>query len=210
MYQGRDDDPGDTPGTRAVEINFLQDTVTRNLNGAPDDTLNDEYDGVIDTFISRLQPNQAQGAATSLNLSATTSVDDENPADEFVLVSFTNILFAFTTLNTDDISDLTATLDLTVAPGSSLPGTSLFTANQLTNLNLNDSVTYNDFGFDGEPGPTADAEYENTDLEVSINFLEGTFQIDVSRRRFRPSSTASWAPSRDGFWSQRKRSAARF
>jgi hypothetical protein len=180
MYQGRDDDPGDTPGTRAVEINFLQDTVTRNLNGAPDDTLNDEYDGVIDTFISRLQPNQAQGAATSLNLSATTSVDDENPADEFVLVSFTNILFAFTTLNTDDISDLTATLDLTVAPGSSLPGTSLFTANQLTNLNLNDNVTYNDFGFDGEPGPTADAEYENTDLEVSINFLEGTFQIDVT------------------------------
>lgn len=180
IFQGRDDDPGDDPATQGVNIQIQEELVLRELNNNPDTSIDDDFRGTIDTYISRLDPSSSFGSSPELRVSATIAPDEQNPGDEFILIGFpaASILGLFTTLDTDNIEDLSATLELRLASGV-LPSSDAVSAHQLLQ-NFSENARYADFGNDGVPGPTADNEYTNEELEVSVNFLDGTLQIDVT------------------------------
>lgn len=177
IFQGRDDDTDDNPDTRLVRLEIQQELVRRLLNNNLDPNLDDNFQGVVDTFVDRLQAAATNGDATDLRVSSAVVPDEMNPADRFILIAYNGLLSLFTTLNTDDIGDLEATLELSVV--GQLPPTTAISAHQLR-LNINNSVSYNTFGGDGMPGPTEDSEYETEELGITVNFLEGSIRIDVT------------------------------
>jgi hypothetical protein len=180
IFQGRDDDPGDNGAVQSVNIALQAELASRLLNDNLDSGFDDDFRGVVDTYISRLQPNSSFGNSETLSLSSAVVPDDTTPGDEFILISYdaTDILDVFTTVDNNNINELTVTLELSSATGT-LPLPDAFTARQLR-FDFNDQTNYNDFGNDGTPGPTEDAEYESDDLDVNVNFLNGTIRIDVT------------------------------
>jgi hypothetical protein len=180
MYQGRDDDPGDSPGSQEVSIRVEEDNVTREINNTPDSSLSDEFNSTIDTYISRTAPQSSFGSSNVLRISATQPVSDANPGDEFTLIGYSgaSLLNLLTTRDPEAIQNLNVILELHLASGI-LPQPAQIEAHPLLQ-GFNNDVTYADFGADGTPGPTSENEYASETLPITINFLDGTLQVDVT------------------------------
>ncbi len=180
IFQGRDDDPGDDPAQQGVNIALQEELARRELNGTPDTDLDDDFRGTIDTYIDRLEPGNTFGDEPTLLLGAQVPPDEDNPADQFVIIGYPGsaILDVFTTLTIDDINDLSATLELSTTTDT-LPSPEAFEVHRLL-ISPGENVTYAQFGADGTPGPTEETEYDGDTLDVGVNFLQGTITIDVT------------------------------
>jgi len=179
QYQGRDDDPADDPAEQTVALEFRQDFQSRIINDNFDPSLDDDFPGVVDTYISRAQPNTSFGTAQSMIFSAAADPTMQ-PADNFALIEFDTqlVLNSMTTTDPDDINDLEATILLTSVGDSFVLGDT-FTARQLTQTSVQNDLTFDDFNA-GMPGPEEGFDYDDEDLDVTVRFLTQIDSVEIS------------------------------
>ncbi|HNO78824.1 MAG TPA: integrin alpha [Phycisphaerae bacterium] len=182
LYQGRDDDPGD--GVEAVDVQFsarfgLQ-TLTNNGTAVSD--FDDAYEGVIDTYIDRNDPNGGAGGEQLLLYGATS--DQEADRNQFPIIGF-DLPDELFIPDPDNIAEISATIVLTFQ-GTPAISTETFAVHRL-NLGVNDNTDFNDFnGSDGTPGPTEGTDYDDEEIDYSVSFgvngqlITTTMLIDVT------------------------------
>ncbi|NOX58373.1 MAG: hypothetical protein GXP29_05870, partial [Planctomycetes bacterium] len=182
LFQGRDDDPGDA--VEPVEVNLTARFGFRTLtnNGTPAAEFDDNFEGVIDTFVDRTNPNTASGGDQLMLFGATS--DQEEDQNQFPIIGFEFPDAIFTPL-AEDISELDASITLTLQSNLAI-STESFAVHRL-NLLANDDTDFNDFNAsDGTPGPTAMTDYDDEEVDYSVSFnvvgqsITTTMVIDIT------------------------------
>lgn len=172
IFNGRDDDPGDSPAVQTVEITLRQGLRTRVINNVDDPNLfNDDYQGAFDTFIDQANSGQDNGAALLLNIG---QVADDMPT-QFAIIGFTGVLSQFVFLDRDNVGEITATLEFGPL---FLGGPDAITIGQLVRF-VSDDTVYDDFANGDEPGPEDETDYEG-DFDANFDSANGVVQVDVS------------------------------
>ena len=180
MFQGRDDDPSDDPASQPVRIVVRADLRERTINGVPDPTLeDDDYQGVVDAYLDRLSPNSSFLNSQQLLLTSGNDVENDG-GNQYPIIEWdiSSILTLFTILSTDDIDDLEVTMILTANPDFDAQGADLFSVHQLFRSVAN-NTEYVDYNQDGVPGPTEESDYDQEEIESSMNFNPSNNQVQL-------------------------------
>jgi len=181
MYQGRDDDPGDSPGTQAIALTYTQDFQQRRINGVPDGTVDDDFQGYIDTYVDRLQPATRFDTLATIQFFADQPVDT-TPPQQFALIAINTqlVLNLFTTTDADDIENLEATLTLRSAQNAFFDA-EVFSVHQMRpGRAVQPTTTYDSFNADGQPGPTEDTDYDTEEIQTDVIFLTTGDGVEVN------------------------------
>ncbi|MCA9251934.1 MAG: hypothetical protein R3E58_12435 [Phycisphaerae bacterium] len=182
VYQGRDDDPGDAVEPIAVNYTARFGLRTLTNNNTPVADFDDDFEGVVDTYIDRDSPNDSPGNEQLMLFSATS--DQEDDRDQFPIIGFELPDEVFQPLP-EDISELSATITLTLQ-GNLAVSTETFAVHRL-NLGVNDNTDFNDFNAsDGTPGPTEATDYDEDEIDYNVSFnvvgntISTTMVIDIT------------------------------
>lgn len=176
IWTGRDDDYGDSPAVEIVEFTLREGLRTRTINDIDDENIGDDnYEGTIDTYVSRNQPNTSFGNDTELQVSAVT-VGDATQINEWAIISFTNVQGQFIFRDPDNVTIQSATLEF--GPRSFFGGPDSVTVAQLV-VPVSENTTFDDFAGGDELGPEADTDYQD-EAEVTYNAATGMLEADVT------------------------------
>ncbi|GJM26496.1 MAG: hypothetical protein DHS20C16_29110 [Phycisphaerae bacterium] len=182
IFQGRDDDPGDSVDPIAVNFSARFGLRTLTNNGTPEPDFDDDYEGVIDTYIDRNDPNNGAGTEQVMLFSAGT--DQEADRDQFPIIGFNLPDQVFNPIPAN-ISELNATITLALQ-GALAISTESFAVHRL-NLLADDDTDFNDFtASDGTPGPTEATDYDDEEIDYNVSFnvvgqnVTTTMVIDIT------------------------------
>ena len=172
IFQGRDDDVADDPPGTPVEIVAREGNATRTVFGLTDDSLNDDFEGFVDTYVER-GSSINRGEATSLEFEFDAVAEANNKA---ALITFTNSsLMSFFTSDSfsiprdsDNVDFLAVTLTLNNVTGS-------FTAHEML-VDFTENYVFNDFG---AAGPVEDTHYDGAELSVDGTTIDITSIFDA-------------------------------